>query len=293
MSERQDLITIIAAGAGYVLSHFADHCADRFAPGKIVFVRRSSYPKTWPDNVQTVCADASDRDAISRVFSACQPPIVLIDSVPPARDGSVEANAILSKAASKFRAQRAIYLSSTSVYDGRDGAWVDESSPTQPSSAKGQARLRAEDCYRACGVPSAVLRLSGIYGPGRGYAERLLRGAIETDDFDRYTNRIHVEDIVAVLQRIIYNSPPLGDFEIINVSDDEPALKSEVIDSYAKALSIPRKIDKLHSPNSFQQNQRVSNKKLKQLLSPFSLRFPSFKSDPLNSASLSQLYQEK
>ncbi|RIL09380.1 MAG: hypothetical protein DCC75_06630 [Proteobacteria bacterium] len=268
--------TVVAAGAGYVLSRFAEFAAER----EIVLVGRSSDQRSAGSSVRCVSLDAGDYRGLLEIFKQLKPPLVLIDSVPPGKDGSVEANLNLSRLAKEGSFERAIYLSATSVYNGRGGVWVDESSPTEPTTPKGQARLRAEECYRACGVPSVVLRLSGIYGPGRSVADRLRRGSGEPSDAERYTNRIHVDDIVAVLERLIYDPPPLSNFEILNVSDDLPALKGEVTEYYTKKFSLPvRRVERAetNAASSSEQNQRVSNKKLKTILAPFSLKYPDYR----------------
>ena len=64
---------------------------------------------------------------------------------------------------------RIIYISSTGVYGQTDGDWVTEESPCSPTREGGQASLAAEEVLRAhpLGARSIVLRLAGIYGPGR------------------------------------------------------------------------------------------------------------------------------
>ena len=65
--------------------------------------------------------------------------------------------------------RRVILISSTGVYAEQGGGWVDESSPCQPSRESGRALLAAEQALAAhrLGDRGIVLRLAGIYGPGR------------------------------------------------------------------------------------------------------------------------------
>src|SRR5450631_953213 len=64
-----------------------------------------------------------------------------------------------------------IYMSTTSVYSETSGGTVTEESPAEPQSAMGKRRLDAEQAFReyglATGTPIVILRVSGIYGPGR------------------------------------------------------------------------------------------------------------------------------
>ena len=69
-----------------------------------------------------------------------------------------------------------VYLSSTGVWpDQVDGAWVDETMPAIPDSERGRILLRAENQVLNSGLPAVVLRLAGIYGPGRNRLEATSR----------------------------------------------------------------------------------------------------------------------
>src|SRR3989338_5861714 len=60
------------------------------------------------------------------------------------------------------------YLSTTAVYGDHKGAWVDETTALTPGTARGAARVAAEQAWSALGLPLHIFRLAGIYGPGRG-----------------------------------------------------------------------------------------------------------------------------
>lgn len=123
-------------------------------------------------------------------------------------------------------ARSLVYTSSTGVYGGRDGAWVDESSPRAGSGPGHAALCEAEDLILGAGLSGVtVLRVAGIYGPGRDprprYAEpgRLpLRGGC-------WVNLAHREDIVAaILGGLDHRGAP----RLLNVSDGAPATAAEV-----------------------------------------------------------------
>ena len=75
------------------------------------------------------------------------------------------------------------YLSTVGVYGDRDGAWVDEDTPTQAGSARSRRRVAAEEAWRAFGDREhkrvQIFRLAGIYGPGRSAIDRLRAGTAQ------------------------------------------------------------------------------------------------------------------
>ena len=97
--------------------------------------------------------------------------------------------------------QRAIYISSTSVYGQNAGEWVDESSACQPESTNGQVCLEAERLFQQAIPSSNLLRLAGIYGPGRLIArmEALRAGIAPEGNPDAWLNLIHVDDAVSAV----------------------------------------------------------------------------------------------
>ena len=75
-----------------------------------------------------------------------------------------------------------LFVSSTSVYGQDDGSWVDEDSPTLPSSFPGRRLLEAEQVLAGSGLNSVIVRFAGIYGPGRDYLLRQVRDGNGGDD---------------------------------------------------------------------------------------------------------------
>jgi len=98
---------------------------------------------------------------------------------------------------------RFVYVSSTGVYGQRDGGSVDEMSPTAPSTENQRLILEAEHALlERSGVPAVVVRLGGLYGPGRSPLDWLRR-----EDFrarlsgseDAFMNWIHADDAAAAV----------------------------------------------------------------------------------------------
>lgn len=185
------------------------------------------------------------------------------------------------------------YLSTVGVYGDHKGAWVSEETPCVPVSGRSKERLEAEQGWLAMGrergVPAAVLRLSGIYGPGRnafcnldkGTARRLIKK-------DQVFNRIRVEDIGAATRFL----SDRGLDGIYNVTDDRPGPPQDVIVEAARLMGVEPPPEQAFETAEltpmartfYGENKRVSNAKLKK--AGFEFSFPTF---PM---SLAQLWQD-
>ncbi|MCJ8140755.1 SDR family oxidoreductase [Falsirhodobacter halotolerans] len=128
------------------------------------------------------------------------------------------------------------YLSTTGVYGDHGGAWVDETTPPAPTTRRGQERLAAERDWQSLGLPLHILRLAGIYGPGRGPFEKVRDGtARRIIKPGQVFSRVHVEDIATALE-VLIDRPAPG---IYNICDDDPAPPEDVIAHAARLLNRP------------------------------------------------------
>lgn len=152
-----------------------------------------------------VLYDASRPGDLAR--SPDPPPDVAFYLIPPPRRpdggyGTGAAPALRTLAARGLR--DFVYASSTSVYGDRGGAWIDEGDEPAPDSRLGRARLAEEravlDAARESGVAARIARIAGIYGPGRSLEEAIREGRYHlVQGLDAWSNRIHVDDLVAAL----------------------------------------------------------------------------------------------
>ena len=97
---------------------------------------------------------------------------------------------------------RVIYVSSTGVYGDFAGEWIDEQTPCFPERSGGKACLAAEEALAAHprGADSIVLRMAGIYGPGRiPSREALESGRTIAAPANGWLNLIHVDDAARVV----------------------------------------------------------------------------------------------
>ena len=177
------------------------------------------------------------------------------------------------------------YLSTVGVYGDHGGAWVDEDSECRPVSARSRERLAAERAWQALGaeteIPVAVLRLSGIYGPGRNALANLAAGtARRLVKPGQVFNRIHVDDIAGALRHL--SAQDRGG--VFNVTDDLPSPPQDVV-LFAAGLmgvapppEIPFDTAQL-SPMArsfYAENKRVANRRLK--ATGFVFRHPDYRS---------------
>lgn len=172
-----------------------------------------------------------------------------------------------------FPEARLIFTSSTSVYAQNSGEWVDESSAADPLRETGGLLLEAEAIVRAAN--GCVLRLAGIYGPGRSVLLRkfMENTAMLENGGGRWLNQIHRDDAVRAV-RMAAQSGTAG--AIYNVADDQPATQREVYEWIAGFLKRPLPPDGPADPNRKRgwTSKRVSNSKLRAL--GWAPQFPSY-----------------
>lgn len=209
----------------------------------------------------------------------------LIQSISPGRDGDPMMRPETPALADLMpNLKWAGYLSTVGVYGDHGGAWVTEDAPLEPVSARSVERVAAEKAWLKFGrdshIPVAVLRLSGIYGPGRnafcnlaaGTARRLIKP-------NQVFNRIRVEDIAGAA--VFLSGRSTGG--IFNVTDHEPAPPQDIVAEAARLMGvapppeIPFETAEL-SPMArsfYGENKRVSNARLRDL--GFVFRFPDYR----------------
>jgi nucleoside-diphosphate-sugar epimerase len=132
-----------------------------------------------------------------------------------------------------LRPRRTLFTGSTSVYAQTDGSWVNETSPALPERDTGRILLDAEGVALATG--GYVVRLSGLYGPGRSVLLRkFLSGEARIEDRPRWINQIHRDDAARALFHLFAVRAEPG---IYNVSDNTPATQRDVYGWMAEFFS--------------------------------------------------------
>ena len=207
----------------------------------------------------------------------------LIASVPADEAG----DPVLSVFGDDLRSVRKIvYFSTIGVYGDFGGGWVDEETQPKALSDRARKRLAAEDAWldfgRETGASVQILRLAGIYGPGRNALCDLENGtARRLHKKGQVFNRIHVDDIALVAEAALERGAPGS---VWNVTDDEPAPPQDVV-AYAAALlhaPVPPLVDFESVTLSemaqafYSENKRVSNLAVRERLG-VSLQFPTYR----------------
>lgn len=169
---------------------------------------------------------------------------ILFYLVPPPGGGIADSRArnFLSRIPEPVKPSKIVYFSTTSVYGGAGGCVVTEESPTVPDSAMGKRRLDAETAFREYGaamnVPVVILRVSGIYGPGRLPLMQISQGQpLLIEEESGPSNRIHADDLAVVGMDAAERG---RGGEIFNISDGHPSSMTEYFNACADALGLPR-----------------------------------------------------
>lgn len=137
---------------------------------------------------------------------------------------------------------KVLYISTSGVYGDCGGAWVTEGTPVNAQTSRARRRLDAEMALQAwgarLGVPVVILRVTGIYGPGRLPLTRLQqRHPVLSEAESPPTNRIHADDLAAVC---VAAARRAENGEIFNVSDGQPGTMTQYFNIAADLLGLPR-----------------------------------------------------
>lgn len=135
------------------------------------------------------------------------------------------------------------FLSSTGVYGDRGGDWVDEQAEPRPTSLRATARRDAEGAWEALGAargtPVDLIRLAGIYGPGRSAFDDLRAGRARRIDKPGHAfGRIHRTDIAEGTLAAMCQAESLSGTRVLNFNDDEPAEPATVVTEAARLLGV-------------------------------------------------------
>ncbi|RMQ49226.1 hypothetical protein ALQ04_00287 [Pseudomonas cichorii] len=127
--------------------------------------------------------------------------------------------------------RRVVFVSSSGVYGQQHGEWVDETSATEPSSYTGTVMLEAEQVALNSGWPATVVRLTGIYGPGRNdLSNRVRQGHSVRSEPPVYANRIHADDAASLLACLLQADARGVVLEDCYLGvDDDPAALADVV----------------------------------------------------------------
>lgn len=206
--------------------------------------------------------------ALTKIPDRWRRPDLLVHCASSGRGGPSAYRAVyrdgLKNLLGTLRPSKVLFTGSTSVYTQADGAWVDESSATEPERETGKILLEAERMALEAG--GVVARLAGIYGPGRSVLLQKFRegSAVLEAGGSRWINQIHRDDAAGALCRL---SDPAVTSGIYNVCDDTPATQRDVYAWIAECLEKPLPPEGPPDLNRKRgwTSKRVSNARLRSL----------------------------
>jgi nucleoside-diphosphate-sugar epimerase len=207
---------------------------------------------------------------------------------PPPAQGREDSRVahLLSQIAEAGQPRKVVYLSTTGVYGDCGGEWVDESRPPAPAADRAYRRLDAENRWRAwsreSGGALVILRVAGIYGPGKLPESRLRSGRPMVAEADApITNHIHTLDLVEICLAAMSRGAP---GELFNVCDGHPGSMTGYFNTVADFLGLPRpptislaEAQRQLTPGMLSylgESRRLSNRKLVEELG-VELRYPT------------------
>jgi nucleoside-diphosphate-sugar epimerase len=269
MSER-----VLLAGCGDVGMRVAQRLVAR---GDEVWALRRTTRARGDDGIRWLSADLTRPESLHELPEGMSQLVYL--PTPDRRDRAAYQetfvdglrNLLASPACISLR--RALLVSSSAVYGDHHGGWVDESTPAAPAGFNGEILLDAERVLADARCTSIVLRLAGLYGPGRtSLLERLRAGQVRAPRSSRHwANRIHVDDAAAAIVHLLQLADPLPMYLGV---DNTPLPLDTLYDHLAGLMGTPL-ADDGPSPMGI-GSKRLSNQRLRD--SGFALTWPDARS---------------
>jgi nucleoside-diphosphate-sugar epimerase len=262
---------VLIAGCGDVGTEAALQLA---AEGHEVFGLRRD-PDVLPGPIRRVVGDLTRDDGLAEVPAGLDAAVHV--ATPGSRDEQAYAAVyrdglarLVAQVTRNGEAPRVLFVSSTTVYGDAGGDWVDETTPVSPASATGQRIAEAEQVLLDAPVEGVVLRLAGIYGPGRTRQIDAVRsGEAVRPDPPVHGNRIHRDDAARAIVHLL----ALDEVAPIYLGvDHAPVPRGEVIGWLARELGLP---EPPTGPTSTRGgDKRCRNDRL--LASGFVFRYPTY-----------------
>ncbi|MGC6424563.1 MAG: NAD-dependent epimerase/dehydratase family protein [Lentimonas sp.] len=283
--------SLMIFGCGYVGTALARHCMEQGVRVSALTRNSEKAEVLKQMGVSEVVIGELDSEAWHEQLTGSYQAVVnCVSSAGGGIDGYrksyLNGQASILKWAGSQSIQRYVYTSSTSVYPQDGGVEVDEAADTASAPPTGKVIAESEALIAQAEESLErwyVLRLAGIYGPGRHYLLNMLReGATIIPGAGDYTlNVIHLEDIVgAICAALNSGAAPSG---IYNIADDQPASKAEMVDWLANQLEIePPAFDpeavspRLARRGGRMPDRRILNTKARDLLG-WSPKYRSFR----------------
>lgn len=277
---------LVVFGCGYVGAKVARQARRRDMRVTALTRNAAKAATLHAEGIETIVADLATDSWHGRIDGGAEFVLNCVSSGGGGLDGYRRSyvdgmRSVLAWGKARGLAGTLVYTSSTSVYPQGGGARVDESASTVGAGDRAQLLVAAEDQLRtsagACGR-WFVLRLAGIYGPGRHRLLDQVRAGVVAGRGDHHLNLIHRDDICAAIWAAL-EAPQNVTNDVFNVADDGAATKAEITEWLASRLGItpPRFTDEPSTGRRAVTPDRVIvNEKLKAMLG-WAPRFRTFR----------------
>lgn len=208
----------------------------------LAVLRDASKAPAWAaGGAEPVVADLDDPATLRPLAGCCERVLHL---APPPEEGEGDPRSVHLGAALAGGPlpRRLVYISTSGVYGDCGGAWVDETRPVAPQTARASRRVAAEHHWSRWGgthgTTIVTLRVPGIYAADRLPVDRLRRGTpvLRAED-DVYTNHIHADDLAAICVTTLGDAAPAGCY---NTADDSAMKMGDYFDVVADRQGLAR-----------------------------------------------------
>lgn len=268
--------TLLVVGCGDLGAAVAEYFAQR--DWRVYGVRRSV---VQIPNVTMIAADVTQPESL-HALSSIKADYVLMALTPGEfsdqryRAVYVDGARNVLQALDQAQIKRVFWVSSTSIYHQNAGELVDENSAAQPQAFSGARLLEAEQTIAASGLPYTSIRFGGIYGPGRARLLRQLRSGLRSAPSRHYSNRIHRDDAVGVLQFLIESAARDVELQTLYLGvDTEPALMSDIEHWFSDYLALDYSALTADAPPARGGSRRCSSQRLQAL--GYRFLYPTFR----------------
>ena len=232
--------SVFIVGCGDIGDRIAGLCREKNVSVAGLVRSTESSERLQKAGIEPVQADLAKMSDLSTLPTTVATVFYL---APPPGDGESDPliRHFLAAISAQTLPEKLVLLSTTAVYGDCQGEWISEIHPVNPQTARGRRRLDAEQAVQEwsanTGVPVVILRVGGIYGPGRLPIERIKKGLpILHEAESPYTNRIHQDDLAQVCMAAAERGKS---GEVYNVSDGQPGTMSRYFKDIAQVYSLP------------------------------------------------------
>ena len=298
-SASQAISKVLIGGCGQLGKEIVDVMLSRhlFAAENITALVRTQYSQELcsAKGIESIAIDLDETDLITAdIFKSAD--TLLYYFIAPPRQGKTDSRLtqFISqiKQSQSYSPARIVLISTTGVYGNCHGKWVDESQPVNPQADRAKRRSDAEQQLQSycqlVNIPLVILRVSGIYGPGKLPLKRIrAKTPIVCREDSPYSNRIHIHDLIEICIQAGIREDITG---IFNCADGHPTTMYDYLIKVAQANHLPepeaisllkaRKQLSAGMLSYMDESRRIDNKKLLHVFN-LKLKYPFLKLENL------------